>query len=62
MLLSFLEILKFLSTQFSVVHRGVVDIFCNSPLASKETLASKELVLSDCVIDDYAKDGGLGEV
>ena len=32
LLLSFLEILKFLSTQFSVVHRGGVDIFWNSPL------------------------------
>ena len=30
--LSFLEILKFLGTQFSVVHRGCVDIFWNSPL------------------------------
>ena len=30
--LSFLEILKFLGTQFSVVHRGCVDIFWNSPM------------------------------
>ena len=29
--LSFLEILKFLGTQFSVVHGGGVDIFWNSP-------------------------------
>ena len=36
LLLSFLEILKFLGTQFSVVHRGgggaVLDIFWNSPM------------------------------
>ena len=32
LLLSFLAILKVFSTQFSVVHRGVVDIFWNSPL------------------------------
>ena len=30
--LSFLEILKFLGTQFGVVHGGGVDIFWNSPL------------------------------
>ena len=34
LLLSFLEILKFLGTQFSVVHRGCMDIFWNSPLTS----------------------------
>ena len=32
LLLSFLEILKVLSTEFSVVRRGVVDIFWNIPL------------------------------
>ena len=32
LLLPFLEILKFLGTQFSVVHRGGVDIFWNSPI------------------------------
>ena len=30
--LSFLEILKFLGTQFCVVHKGCVDIFWNSPI------------------------------
>ena len=30
--LSFLEILKFLGTQFSVVHGGGGDIFWNSPI------------------------------
>ena len=30
-----LEILKFLDTQFSVVHGGCVDIFWNSPLAQR---------------------------
>ena len=35
LLLSFLEILKFLGTQFSVVHRGCVDIFWNSPLSQR---------------------------
>ena len=34
LLLSFLDILKFLGTQFSVVHRGCVDTFWNSPLQS----------------------------
>ena len=34
LLLLFLEILKFLGTQFSVVHWGGVDIFWNSPLHS----------------------------
>ena len=32
LLLSFFEILKCLVTQFSVVHRGCVDIFWNSPI------------------------------
>ena len=32
MLLSFLETLKFLGFQFSVVHRDGVDIFWNSPI------------------------------
>ena len=31
LLLSFLQILKFLGTQFSVVHRGCVGILLNSP-------------------------------
>ena len=32
LLLSFLEILKLVGTQFIVVHRGCVDIFWNSPI------------------------------
>ena len=41
LLLSILEILKFLGTQFSVVHWGGVDIFWNSPFAGRGIYSKK---------------------
>ena len=37
LLLSLLEILIYLGTQFSVIHRGCVDIFWNSQMGSGAT-------------------------
>ena len=45
--LSFLEILKFLGTQFGVIHRGCVDIFWNSPFHFK-TSANQRFGIYAC--------------
>ena len=44
LLLSFLEILKFLGTQFSVVHSGGggMDIFWNSPLQPRKAIQAMQ--------------------
>ena len=45
LLLSFLEILKFLGIQFSVVNRGCVGIFWNSPLICPNLVSVDSLYL-----------------
>ena len=58
LLLSFLEILKFLRTQFSVLDRGCEDIFCNSSLEA----ILKQRYNSDFRMGHYTNNSGEGAV